>query len=210
MTPGGSGTSSEFDLLPPDAARRLAVDRGAAVFLSEDPARGLFQVASGRVRLVRHAADGSAVTLHVARDGETFAEASLFAERYHCDAIADLPSTVLQFDKALVLAHLAADPERAARWIAHLSRQVQALRGQVAVLGLKSAGDRLLAFLRMQAGPGRTAVVDRPWKAIATELGLTHEAVYRGLARLEREGLILRGSDGRSIELRPDRSRRNS
>jgi CRP-like cAMP-binding protein len=61
---------------------------------------------------VRHAIDGSEVTLHVARDGETFAEASLFAARYHCDAIADLPSTVLQFDKAAVLASLAADPER--------------------------------------------------------------------------------------------------
>ncbi|MEZ5934098.1 MAG: Crp/Fnr family transcriptional regulator [Alphaproteobacteria bacterium] len=210
MMNDGSGTSSDLGLLPSGAAKRLAVDQGASVFLSEDPTRGLFQVDKGRIRLVRHAADGRAVTLHVARDGETFAEASLFAERYHCDAIADLPSTVLQFDKALVLTHLAADPERAAHWIAHLSRQVQALRGQVAVLGLKSAGDRLLAFLRMQAGTGGTAVIDRPWKAIATELGLTHEVVYRTLAKLERERLILRDPDGRSIELRPDRSRRSS
>jgi DNA-binding MarR family transcriptional regulator len=30
------------------------------------------------------------------------------------------------------------------------------------------------------------------WKTIATEIGLTHEAVYRALAELERDGLIER------------------
>jgi CRP-like cAMP-binding protein len=193
--------------LPPEAARRLVIAKGAAVFLTDDPTSGLFQVVTGRMRLVRHAIDGSEVTLHVARDGETFAEASLFAERYHCDAVADLPSTVLRFDKAAVLASLVADPEQALSWISHLSRQVQGLRAQTAILGLNAASDRLLAFLRLRAGSGATVVLDRSWKVIATELGLTHETVYRTLARLERDGLIRRARDGGLVELRPDRSR---
>jgi CRP-like cAMP-binding protein len=194
-------------LLPPEGAKRLVIAKGAAVFLTDDPTGGLFQVTAGRIRLVRHAVDGSEVTLHVAGAGETFAEASLFAERYHCDAIADLPSTVLRFSKAAVLASLTADAERALCWIGHLSRQVQGLRTQTAILGLNTARDRLLAFLRLQAGSGTTIALDRSWKVIASELGLTHEAVYRTLAKLERDGLIRRASDGRSVELRPDRSR---
>ncbi|MBX9700679.1 MAG: helix-turn-helix domain-containing protein, partial [Acetobacteraceae bacterium] len=35
----------------------------------------------------------------------------------------------------------------------------------------------------------------RSWKTLAAELGLTHEATYRALARLERAGLVRR--DGR-------------
>jgi DNA-binding IclR family transcriptional regulator len=87
---------------------------------------------------------------------------------------------------------------------------VQTLRAQVALLGLNAARERILAFLRMQAGSGRTVVLDRSWKVVATELGLTHEAVYRTLATLEREGLILRDLKGRSVELRLDRSRQSS
>ena len=196
-----SDTSSDLGLLPPEAARRLVVDQGASVFITGDPARGLFQVESGRIRMVRHAIDGSTATLHVARDGETFAEASLFAERYHCDAVADLPSTVLHYEKKLVLAHLASHPERASRWITHLSRQVQALRAQVALLGLNTARERILVFLRTACDGGAIVRLDRPWKAIASELGLTHEALYRTLAALEREGLIERDSARRSVRL---------
>jgi CRP-like cAMP-binding protein len=197
--PGGSR------LLPFAATARLAVASGDHVFRLDDPTRGLFQVTRGRVRLVRSALDGSEVTLHIARQGETFAEASLFAERYHCDAVADLPSTVLLFEKAATLASLAADPVQATRWIGHLSGQVQALRAQVALIGLNAARERVLAFLQtgLRAGEDGKDVValDRPWKAIASELGLTHEALYRTLARLEREGLIRRDRHRRTVTL---------
>jgi DNA-binding Lrp family transcriptional regulator len=42
--------------------------------------------------------------------------------------------------------------------------------------------------------------LERTWKVIATEIGLTHEAVYRALAELERDGLIER--DGKVVVLR--------
>lgn len=201
MNENECGESPSLGLLPPEAARRLVVDQGGSVFITGDPTRGLFRVESGRIRLVRHAIDGSTVTLHIARDAETFAEASLFAARYHCDAVADLPSTVLHYEKTQVLAHLASHPERASRWIAHLSRQVQALRAQVALLGLNTARERILAFLRTAGGDGAVVRLDRPWKAIASELGLTHEALYRALAGLERDGLIERDNAHKSVRL---------
>ena len=59
----------------------------------------------------------------------------------------------------------------------------------------------MLAYLHSHlSASGRHVVLERTWKAIATEIGLTHEAVYRALAELEREGLIER--DEKSVVLR--------
>lgn len=200
-------TSDLSPPLPGDAGQRSTFAKGDAVFLADDATRGHFFVETGQVRLVRHAVDGSLVTLHVAGPGETFAEASLFAERYHCDAIAEMPTTILQFAKAPALAALRSDPAQALRWIEHLSRQVQRLRAQTALLSLKTAQQRVLGYLRLHCSDELTVTIDRPWKVVASELGLTHEAVYRALARLEQQGSIKRDRRSSTIELGQGRSR---
>ena len=57
----------------------------------------------------------------------------------------------------------------------------------------RSAPERVLAWLRVQAAgvPG-VVPLDRTWSAVAEDLGLTKEAVYRALAALERAGEIRR------------------
>ena len=58
-----------------------------------------------------------------------------------------------------------------------------------------------IAYFRLQMPSAGVAVdVKRSWKQVAAELGLTHEALYRALARLAREGLITR--EGRKVALR--------
>lgn len=117
--------SAMFEQLKPEMTSRVTVAKGERLFSTDDVTRGFFRLEMGLVRLTRHSVDGNEVTLHVARPGETFAEASLFAECYRCDAVADLPSTALVVDKARMLDALVSDSEVARRWIAHLSRQVQ-------------------------------------------------------------------------------------
>jgi DNA-binding MarR family transcriptional regulator len=78
---------------------------------------------------------------------------------------------------------------------------VQALRGRIELLNVKPARDRVLGYLHSRLAASATAVeLDQTWKAIAGEIGLTHEAVYRALAELERDGLIQR--DGNAVTLR--------
>ena len=62
--------------------RRLAA--GEMLFTTGDPVCSLFLVERGRLRLLRHTAEGATLTLHVARAGEAFAEASLFSRTYYC------------------------------------------------------------------------------------------------------------------------------
>jgi CRP/FNR family transcriptional regulator, dissimilatory nitrate respiration regulator len=180
-------------------APRRALAGGEALFHQGDPARALYVVESGRLRLVRHTAAGETVTLHVARPGSLLAEAALHSDRYHCDARADLASRVLELEAAGVRGALAADPALALAFTGALCREVQRLRALLELRSLRGAADRLLAYLAWRG----EAELDLPLKDVASELGLTPEAVYRSAARLEREGRVVRR--GRRLGL-PDRA----
>ncbi|MCC2654642.1 MAG: protein kinase [Geminicoccaceae bacterium] len=180
-------------------ARRL--DAGEMLFTTGDPVRSLFVVETGQLRLLRHTEHGATLTLHVAQPGEAFAEASLFSRTYHCDAAADVSSLVRAYPKRALLRALREDSGAALALTGHLARQVQALRGHIEFLNIKSARDRVLGYLHNHLSASAKHVeLERTWKAIATEIGLTHEAVYRALAELERDGRIER--DGKAVVLR--------
>ena len=105
------------------------------------------------------------------------------------------------YPKRALLRALREDPGAALALTGHLARQVQALRGHIELLNIKSARDRVLAYLHNHLGASaRRVKLEWTWKTIATEIGLTHEAVYRALAELEREGLIERA--GKAVVLR--------
>jgi CRP-like cAMP-binding protein len=59
---------------------------GATLFRQGDPAVAVYVIERGRIALVRHTSEGRRVTLFTAGAGESFAEAALFSEVYHCDA----------------------------------------------------------------------------------------------------------------------------
>ena len=79
------------------SSRLRDIPAGGAVFRQGDPAADIFLVIDGRIRLVRYTDEGEALTLFTARAGQTFAEAALFADRYHCTAMADKASRVAAF-----------------------------------------------------------------------------------------------------------------
>jgi CRP/FNR family transcriptional regulator, dissimilatory nitrate respiration regulator len=196
-----SGVIEMLERLSAGAGGRRRLDAGEMLFATGDPVRSFFVIESGRLRLLRHTAHGTALVLHVAQAGEAFAEASLFSRTYHCDALAEISSTVIAYPKRALLGALREDPEAAITLVGHLAEQVQALRGRIELLNVKPARDRVLGYLHSRLAASATAVeLDQTWKAIAGEIGLTHEAVYRALAELERDGLIQR--DGNAVTLR--------
>ena len=178
----------------PAAARAAAIDRrlkaGAPLFRLGD---GMFEVISGSVRMTRVDRSGRETVLYVAGPGETVAEASLFSPVYHCDAIASTEAVVRVYPKAAVLAAFDKDPKAVQAFTATLARQVMGLRTRLAQRDIRSARERLCHFLALNAGAdGRTVKLRGTVKDLAAELGLTHEALYRTLAALERAGEIRR------------------
>lgn len=190
----------------PAAGRDEAIDRklksGEALFRLGNKATGLYEVISGRVRLARVDRSGHEIVLHIAGPGETLAEASLFSPSYHCDAIASTDATVRIYPKAALLAAFYEDRQAAQAFTATLARQVMNLRTRIEQRNIRSAHERVRHFLKLNVGVDRRTVNLRgSLKDLANELGLTHEALYRTLAALERAGEIKR-SKGRIILLR--------
>ncbi len=193
MALGIQGAGAWVGLVDSERLRRRRLEPGEALFRQGDPAVAVYRVNSGRVRLVRHLEDGSSVTLHAARGGETFAEAALWAEAYHCDGVAEAPSEVTVIPKADLLDALEDNPQAAFALARGLAAHVRDLRARLELRDIRSAPERILAWLRLQAsGDPPTVRLDRPWTEIAVEIGLTHEAIYRTLAMLERKGRIQR------------------
>ena len=186
--------------LPPSLAAESTVRRlaaGEALFSQGDPAVAIYQVESGRLRLVRRTSDDHLVILYTARRGEFFAEASLFAETYHCDAVAAAPSLVRVYPKAEIIALLRAKPALAEAFMMRLAHQLQELRTRMELRNLRSARERLLQYLRLRAGPddrgrARTVAIEGQLQDIGAEIGITREALYRTLAALEADGSIAR------------------
>lgn len=183
----------------PGRERRLAA--GENLFLLGDRAAGFYEVVEGRVRLLRVDAGGHEVTLHVATAGDLIAEASLFSPVYHCDAVAMTDAVVRLYPKSAMLAEFRRDPDAAKAFMVMLAHQVMMLRTRLERRNIRSARDRVRHFLSAHAGAdGRTVALQGTLKDLANELGLTHEALYRALARMTAAGEISRTEN--SIRLR--------
>ncbi len=174
----------------------ISYPRDGWVFRKGDVVRAVFLVLDGEVHLSRFAQDGSEIALHRAGRGEFFAEAAVSAPRYQCNAIASRPTTLLAFPVDKVRALLQEDPEFAREWLALVARQLHGARARLERLALKSSAERVLHYLHTEGKGVRCEVVlSGTVKDLARELGLTHENLYRTLARLEREGAMGREDD---------------
>jgi CRP/FNR family transcriptional regulator, dissimilatory nitrate respiration regulator len=170
--------------------RRIAA--GDFLFRQGDRAGRIFYIVEGRLRLERHTPDGRHLVLHTAHAGEFFAEASLFADHYHCDAVAQTAATVRVYPKTHVLAAITADPTSAEGLLAYMARQLQATRQRAELRAVKSARERVVLYLESAADKRRQVVLHGQLQDIAAEIGLTREVFYRTFAGLERDGVIKR------------------
>ena len=187
---------SATDWLPDyvrDAAIKRALKPGQALFHAGSRSVGFYEVISGIIRLIRVDRTGREAVLQTASTGETLAEASLFSPSYHCDAIAATEAVVRFYPKTAVLAELQRYPEITKLFAAMLARQVMALRTRLERRNIHSARERVRHYLTVNVNAdGRTVMLSGTLKQLAADLGLTHEALYRTLARMEADGELKR------------------
>ena len=175
------------------ASSERKLKAGEALFRVGDKPAGVYEIVAGRVRLARVDRAGHEVVLHVAGVGDTIAEASLYSPQYHCDAIASTDAVVRLYPKATVLAAFARDAALAQAFTAMLARQVMSLRTRVEQRNIRSARERVRHYLSANAdATGRQVTLPGTLKDLAAELGLSHEALYRTLAAMQRSGALRR------------------
>jgi CRP/FNR family transcriptional regulator, dissimilatory nitrate respiration regulator len=162
------------------ARREHGFTAGQYLFHAGDAVKAMFVVASGEVVLLRHGATGGMVTLQRAGGGAIVAEASLFAQSYHCDAQARAATRVHVVDRAELRARLRRDALLAEAWAAHLARLVQQARLRSEIMALRTVASRLDAWLA--TAPGEPPAKGE-WRGVAEQIGVSPEALYRELAR---------------------------
>lgn len=162
---------------------------GERVFGLGDQTHSIFYVMSGGVTLQRYSEGGDLITIHRTFPNEYFAEASLFADAYHCDAVASEASKITAISKSSIIALMSTDQEFSSSLTAYFARQVQDYRRLIELRSIRSAKDRVLAGLHEDLHRGNIM-------SFASLLGLTHEATYRALNKLVKTGHVIKEARG--------------
>lgn len=184
------------DLLPGDlqlACTWLKCKRGDQLFTQRKRPQQMLYVVRGEVVLQRLGVQGENVILQRVRQGFV-AEASLQSSSYHCDAVVTLAGDLIAIPIDPIRKALLEDRAFAMHWIGMLNQELKRLRAQCERLSLKRVRDRLLHLIETE-GTGRSLSFNAGLKSVASELGVTHEALYRTVSELEKQGLLQRADE---------------
>jgi CRP-like cAMP-binding protein len=184
-------------MLPEVSWRSHRLDRGALLIRQGDSPLSLFGLEAGRVDLKRWTAGGSAGRLHSAGAGETLAEASLFSDSYHCDAVVRADGCATAFSMQAVRQACDRSPDLAFALLRHLSTGLRDARRIIELRSIHPLPDRLLARLAECADDRGELPPGLLMKDIAQEIGATPEATYRAAGALVKAGTLLRLDRGR-------------
>ncbi len=180
-------------LLPVEVQAQCAPSpcaRGDLLFrLGKKPTRMLY-LSRGEIVLQRLGRQGESVVLQRTRRGFV-GEASLDSVRYHCDAVVTASGEVVAIPIESIKQALESDTGFASRWIAMLNQEVKRLRAQCERLSMRGVKERLLHLIETEGGEGRLPL-GSGLKSMAAELGVSHEALYRAVAELEKKGILRR------------------
>ena len=160
--------------------------RDRVLFSQGDPITHMFVILTGEVMLERCQPNGRSIVLQRAAEGSVLAEASLFSDFYHCNAVAVMDARVKLIARGDIRLRFERDSAFAISWANHLASEIRHARLRAEVLSLRTVAERLDAWI-VQNG-------DLPdkgrWKLIAQEIGTSAEALYREIAARERGGRV--------------------
>ncbi len=113
---------------------RRSLARHEALFRQGEKVTAIYFVEAGRMRLERRTFDGRTLVLGTTLSGNFLVEAALFADIFHCDAVATEPSHVCIYPKAAVLNALRADPTHAMFFLSLVAHEVIELRHRLEIM----------------------------------------------------------------------------
>ncbi len=182
-----------------DAGSVVKLSRNQQLFAHGDPARALFLIVSGQVKLTRLAADGSEAVVHVFGAGETFAEAAMFmGGRYPVAATAIMDTRLIAISNGRLRAQVLVKPEIAFAMLASMAQHLKALVAQIEQMKLMTTKQRVARFLLDHAGKTDGAAnftLPHDKALIANRLGMQPETFSRALAQLTSHGIVVAGAE---------------
>jgi CRP-like cAMP-binding protein len=171
--------------------RRLGEDEW--LFRQGSPARHLYLVEQGQIRLFRISPEGDEKVIEIVSPGQTFAEALTFmnAPRYPVCAAALEDSLVIAIDAADFSGMLRESVDTCFVVLAALSQRLRALIGEIDNLTLHTATSRVARYLLAHCPADRRAfALDIPKSVLASRLSIKPETFSRVTKQLKHGGVI--------------------
>jgi CRP/FNR family transcriptional regulator len=180
-------------------AVEMRFDAGEMLFFSGEDAKGLFILASGRVRVFQHNAEGREQVMHMDTAGATIGDVPTFDDGpYPASAIVEEAAEVLFINKKDVCQFCLEHPGFTLKALKLMAERVRKHARLVEVLSFHEVGQRLALLLLAEARNADAHPSDRmefqlPFSnhEIAIRIGSVRDVVSRALARLQHEGLII-------------------
>ena len=177
--------------------REKSLVKGELLFQKGDPARGIYVVLSGQIKLAFPSRRGTEKVVDIVGPRQSFGEAPVFTERsYPVNAEALTDATVIMVSSAVLLALIDEDRAFARKMLAGLSMRLHSLLQDVEAYSLRSSMQRVVGFLLefgTDASPAASAgPIELPAtkQVIASRLNLTPETLSRVFHALSEANLI--------------------
>lgn len=191
-----------FSSVPDAALAELLKDshknkiaRGATLFVQGDPARHMFVILSGCVKLIRITPGGEEIVVAVYSEGDSFGEAvALKGGAYPVTVDAVQDSVLLQVESRVVFDTLRKDPDLAVAMLSstfsHLHELVMEIENLKALSGAQRLATFLISLAPVEDGPC-SLVLPYDKVLIAKRLGMKPESLSRSFANLRKQGVTV-------------------
>jgi CRP-like cAMP-binding protein len=181
-----------------DIAQRaieLHIKKGEILFLSGEPARGLFVLVTGRIRTFQQNEDGRELVLQVDADGSVLGDVPVFDDGpYTASAIAEMETDVLLIERSDIRKLCVKYPYLALAALKLMAGKVRMHANLVEALSLHEVGQRLALFLLAEAQSSADLHIAFRLRLsnheIAGRIGSVRDVVSRAFGRLKHLGLI--------------------
>jgi len=182
------------ELLKDSHKRKVA--RGATLFVQGDPAKHIYVVLSGCVKLIRITPGGEEVVVAVYSEGDSFGEAvALKGGAYPVTVDAVQDSLLLQVEARVVFDTLRSDPDLAVSMLSstfsHLHELVMEIENLKALSGAQRLATFLISLAPVDEGPC-SLVLPYDKVLIAKRLGMKPESLSRSFANLRKQGVTVK------------------
>ena len=195
-----------------DAHLRELLGRGGSrsfvaeqtLFSQGEPARGLYVVLRGRVKVFKTSPKGREQTLMIMGPGEPVGEvAVLSGEAYPASAEGLEDGEVFYIPRQAFLDLVTKEPEVAMRLLAALSARLRSFASLIEDLSLREVAERLAAYLLVLAGEGageQTVELEVSKTELSAAVGTVPETLSRAFKQLARAGVV--ETHGRRVRIK--------
>lgn len=166
------------------------VGRGEMILSEGEPAKALYFVTSGVVKVFKTSADGKEQILTLVRPGQSFNDVPVFGGPNLASAIAMTDVSLYEIQKTDMETILRTQPRVALNTIKVLEQRIEHLALLVEDLSFRHVTSRVAKLLLEYAGDGTGQKAHLTQQDMAAMAGTAREMVGRSLKTLEAEGTI--------------------